>query len=355
MTDRGENASPVESLPFVGLVHRSPHHAAASGYPRLAEFIEGMHVIVGDHSRMPYRLQKSVSSHLPGRSRNYNSISVAKEVELLASFRRRARGVAHYFDAERDAYFGPLIASRVGWATSGSFHYPPSILREVISRRAVRRLDAAVALASNQAEALADVVGPERVHVIPLGVDTGYFCPADDQTQREPRHVLLVGQHLRDFEVFSHVVDSLKRRHEDLRVTAVLLSSYHDRIPRQPWITVRSGIDDAELRSLYRSASCLVLPLLDAAACTAILEAMACGLPVVTTDVGGTGDYVPDGVGFRCRAGDATAMADAVSALFDASQQETVELAAAARRHALGYSLPVVARQLQDLLISLGG
>lgn len=354
MTERDDSTISSPAVPLVGLLHRSPHHATASGYARLAEFVEGMQVITGEHSRTPYRVQKAVASRLPSRSRSYNSLSVAKEQQLIVAFGRRRRGVAHYFDAERDAYFGPALAPCFGWVTSGSFHYPPSILREVISRPAVRRLDATVALASNQAEVLADIVGGERVHLIPLGVDTDFFCPAEESVPHDLYHVLLVGQHLRDFDVFADVVESLKSRHPDLRVTAVLLSSYSDRIPQRSWISVRSGIDDVELRLLYRSASCLVLPLRDAAACTAIVEAMACGLPVVTTDVGGTVDYVPDGLGIRCRSGDAPAMADAISGLFDASQSELSELAAATRRHALGYSLPVVARQMQDLLRSMG-
>ena len=351
MIERDDGAAAV---PLLGVMHRSPHHAAASGYPRLAEFIAGMGSITGERSRTPYRVRKSVASHMPGRGRNYNSLSLGKELELLGAIRGTTRGVAHYFDAERDACIGPMLAGRFGWATSGSFHYPPSIMREVISVRSVGRLDAAVALASNQVGVLADIVTDERVHLIPLGVDIDFFCPAGAGAPRDRQHVLLVGQHLRDFDVFADTVELLKTRHPGLRVTAVLLSSYQKLIPKRSWISVRSGIDDVELRSLYRSASCLVLPLRDAAACTAIVEAMACGLPVVTTDVGGTVDYVPDGVGFRCGQGDPQAMADAVSELFDASQQELSDLAAVTRQHALQYSLPVVARQLQDLLVSLG-
>lgn len=345
--------NPGAEVSLVGLVHRSRHHAAASGYPRLAEFIPGMVTVSGEGSRVPYRIRKVVASRLPGRGRNYDSSSLGKELQLLSSFRDARGGVAHYFDAERDACVGPLFAHRFGWATAGSFHYPPTILREVISSRAVNRLDAAVALASNQVELLAGMVGPDRVRLIPLGVDTDFFHVPSQPHRRDRFHVLLVGQHLRDFSTFAGVVDELKRRHGTLRVTAVLLPAYHRMLPERTWVTPLSGIDDQHLRSLYRSASCLLLPLSDAAACTALLEAMACGMPVVTTNVGGTLDYVPDGVGFRCQPGEAEMMADAVSAVLLAEPDDFAHMEEASRANALRFSLPVVARQLEGLLESL--
>jgi glycosyltransferase involved in cell wall biosynthesis len=59
-------------------------------------------------------------------------------------------------------------------------------------------------------------------------------------------------------------------------------------------VTVMSGVGDEELRELYQTSTALLMPLLDATANNALLEAMACGLPVVTTDLAGTRDYLDD-------------------------------------------------------------
>lgn len=58
-----------------------------------------------------------------------------------------------------------------------------------------------------------------------------------------------------------------------------------------PQVKWHSDLDDTELLDLHHQASLLLLPMNDSGANTAVVEALACGLPVVTTDVGGIRDY----------------------------------------------------------------
>ncbi len=73
-----------------------------------------------------------------------------------------------------------------------------------------------------------------------------------------------------------------------------------------------TGISAEELRKLYQQASLLFLPLIDATANNALLEALACGLPVISTEVGGTHEYLPLGAGALCRQGDSEDHAEKV-------------------------------------------
>ena len=59
-------------------------------------------------------------------------------------------------------------------------------------------------------------------------------------------------------------------------------------------ILLNQGLTDAQLHALYRKAALLFLPLLDGAANNAILEAMAHGLPIVTTDLPSTRFYTQE-------------------------------------------------------------
>jgi glycosyltransferase involved in cell wall biosynthesis len=58
-------------------------------------------------------------------------------------------------------------------------------------------------------------------------------------------------------------------------------------------ILLLNDAPEKELANLYRSADCFVMPSKAEAFCMPCLEAMACGLPVLTTNYGGQIDYVP--------------------------------------------------------------
>ena len=104
------------------------------------------------------------------------------------------------------------------------------------------------------------------------------------------------------------------------------------------------GLDIACLTSRYECA-----PL-------AVMEAMAAGVPVVTTDVGAVRDMVTDGTdGFIVPRGDVDALADRLSKLL-ADRDLRVRLGGNARARAeREYRIEDTAAKFEDLLVSLAG
>ena len=71
----------------------------------------------------------------------------------------------------------------------------------------------------------------------------------------------------------------------------------------------------------------------------AVLEALACGVPQVATDVGGTPEAVTEDTGILFRRGDAYALADAVVSLLQDEQRRRRMAAASVARHGSHFTL----------------
>jgi sugar transferase (PEP-CTERM/EpsH1 system associated) len=90
--------------------------------------------------------------------------------------------------------------------------------------------------------------------------------------------------------------------------------------------------DRNDVPNIMRCMNCFVLPSKAEGISNTILEAMACGLPVVATDVGGNAELVQAGrTGLLVAAGDVDSMAEALLQMH-ASPQRTQAMGVEARR-----------------------
>jgi glycosyltransferase involved in cell wall biosynthesis len=163
-------------------------------------------------------------------------------------------------------------------------------------RLAVRSADAVVAVSAFTRDELTALleVPAERVHVCPNGVDA-VFRP--DGPAAEGDYVLAVGT-LEPRKNLARAVEAARLAGVELRVVGASGWGGVD-------VPGRLGrLDDEQLAALYRGARCLVFPSLYEGFGLPIVEAMACGTPVVTNSGGATAEI----------AGDAAVLVDARSA-----------------------------------------
>ena len=107
-------------------------------------------------------------------------------------------------------------------------------------------------------------------------------------------------------------------------------------------------ISEDDLILKYQTADSLLLPLLSTTANNSILESLACGTPVISTNVGGVIDYVTPSAGWLLPKGDFSSLAELVQHLIRNRNQCTAKRAAA-RRSSLQYDWRNIAKQYIDL------
>jgi len=252
-----------------------------------------------------------------------------------------------YLGAMRKVRRHPLVVS---------YHLPPAILAQDLSyTRHIARADAIVAVGTNQVPYFESLCGAGRVHYVPHGVDTDVFTPRDstEHPGSVTGSVLFVGKHRRDFVTLGGVIEKMGRVAPEVRF--VLVTSPDAGLPLAGHgnVTLEQRVEEPALIELYRDATVLIQPMEESTANNSILEALACGLPVVATDVGGVRDYVGNGqAAILTRPGSIDDMVEAIMELMSDPGTRS-NMAKGARRQAERFSWPHVASQMSAIYESV--
>jgi glycosyltransferase involved in cell wall biosynthesis len=174
-------------------------------------------------------------------------------------------------------------------------------------RRAVLARARAVVANSEGLQRVAESADPFPVRVIPNGVDTRVFTPRGEGDKNDNCfRVLYVGRLQEQknvmllLEQFATVCASHRESPVELHIvgdgperTAVRRAARALNIMEK--ITWHGWLDRDALLEAYRRCDCFVNPSLSEGSPNTVLEAMACGLPVIASDILGNNELVADG------------------------------------------------------------
>ena len=272
--------------------------------------------------------------------------------------------ILHYLDGEHSAQFLPMIRRLTPRSRLiATYHQPLSVLPGLLRPSILESLDAITVVSPAQRPFFERFVPAERVHTILHGIDTAFFRPPEasgshDRTPtpgtrnteaRETFDCITVGHYLRDFATLRRTIEELATQ-PNLRFHVV--TNRPTGLEALPSVRVHQNVPDGDLLVLYQSADALLLPLTDCTANNALLEGMACGLPVVTTDLESVRVYALGAEALRVAVGDWAGLAEAVLSLAT-SPARRAEMGRAARMRAEQLAWPGIAKQYEALYTSL--
>ncbi len=334
-------------LPLRFIRFRYPHHAAASGYDRLCDYVAAPTIRL---SSPVYWLGETVlrpafklmAQH--GGKRQYSRYDGSMEFEVLLDMMRRRNQIYHFIYAEKSFHLSAMMAGRRGHRFVGTVHLPGATHQRVFaSTDHFKLFSHIITMDRKTVPILEQMTGKRNVTWIPHGTDTDYFKP---KTRRKDGHFRIgfAGSHERDFDMLREVVNNvcLAAPKADFHLVGrdnrlAALARAH------PAVRLYRDVNDEDYRTLFQSLDLFVLPLKMSTVCNSILEALACGVPIVTT-TGGIEDYLDRSCAITVAPGDTREMITAILHECDPAKPGRLSKKAA-RQRALAFSWNKVAEQ----------
>ncbi len=215
----------------------------------------------------------------------------------------------------------------------GEFHSfyarSPRVLQAVI-RSTLEHAAAVVALGERWAERVRQIAPAARVHVVPNAVAP--VGPVRQPAASEPVHVVYLGE-IRDGKGTFLLLDAWAKIVVESAVPIRLTIAGNGELARAQQriaelglggsVQLRSWLAADEVAVLLRSAQVLTLPSFAEGQPMAVLEAMANGLCVVATDVGGIPEMLAEECGLLVSPGDVNALGAALRQVIDNPVERT--------------------------------
>lgn len=267
---------------------------------------------------------------------------------------------AHWTLSAAAACLGqPIHKRRVLVTVQGSdiFQVPQHPIGAFLTKEILSRCDFIVALSKAlEAQVIQLGIRANKVRIIPNGVDTNQFTPLDAKN-REPL-ILFVGSLIqrKGVKYLLQAMPDISHSFPDHRLVIVgegPEAPFLQRLVKELQIEKRVSFVGAqpqqEVRKLMQRAKVLVLPSLEEGMGVVLVEALACGTPVVGSCVDGIQDVVTPDVGILVPPADPGALSENIGKILR-DPARWVEMSRNARiRAETFYNWDIIAKQYIEL------
>lgn len=225
-----------------------------------------------------------------------------------------------------------LILTSHGFAGGrGIFKHPKIVYDKLIGEKTVKLLDGTIALSKND-KRIFEKLGAKKVYVVPNGFDISRFASLPDKTAFKNRYNLS-GKIILNIsrlavskgqkyliKAFSQIIPDFP----DLKLVIIgedwgemkNLKLLVKNLRLEDKVLLPGLVSAQDVLEAFSASEIFVLPSLAEGLPTVILEAMASGLPIVATDVGGVAETL-NGVGLVIRAANANQLAENMRKLLE--------------------------------------
>jgi len=263
--------------------------------------------------------------------------------ELIRNSENNKYDIVH--DNQTMAY-GVLKIQELGYPVVETIHHPVTIDRDLAVKSATslkdklglrrwflfinmqikvaRRLSRIITVSQTACQHIAKTFGisEAKLRVIYNGIDTDIFSPSPEVNHLENRLLVVIS---RDTAVkgLRHMLEALAILRQKHNLELIVVAKETDNSTTQEliinlgikdYVKFIDEIDTAELVNQYRLANIVAIPSIYEGFGLPAAEAMACGVPVVSTTAGALPEIVGD-AGILVPPADAKALAEAISAL----------------------------------------
>jgi glycosyltransferase involved in cell wall biosynthesis len=228
--------------------------------------------------------------------------------------------------------FGNAVDASAPWSWSLTMHGPTEFSDVLAHRLAQKARSAAFVVcisdfARSQLMALLDEDAWEKLCVVHCGIEPAHYEGRVEPAADGPLRVLCVGRLVpeKGQAVLIDALERIRGSGRDVTCTFVGDGPSRDRLESaiaarglHGAVTVTGALDQDAVREHYLNSDAFCLPSFAEGVPVVLMEAMAAGLPVVTTRIAGIPELVTDGRdGLLVAPGRADRLADALTALAD--------------------------------------